>query len=189
MKRKRSQPSIENCFGKITLGERLSRFAAEDGFSFHVIANYSHIRSFFLSIGINLPSHPDSIKNLVRGFYLETLAKKKLQVKQLKEYNERFSVDLDEYTSLQNKRYMCVNLSTRLICNNLGLERMEGSYDAESCIYLLKKISLFDLNLDQDVISMTTDRPIAKKRVGRYSGVASQLCYVQAIHLSVKDIL
>ena len=98
MKRKRSQPSIENCFVKITLGERLSRFGAEVGFSFHAITNSSQICSLFLSIRFNLPNHHDSVKNLVRVFYLETVAKKKLQLKQLKENNGRFSVDLDEYT-------------------------------------------------------------------------------------------
>ena len=47
---------------------------------------------------------------------------------------EKFSLTLDEWTSMQNRRYLNINIHGIGYFWNLGLVRIRGSFTAERCL-------------------------------------------------------
>lgn len=73
---------------------------------------------------------------------------------------------------------------------NLGLVRVVGSMPAESCIELLKKkLSEYDLILDDDIAAITSDGASVMVKVGRLIKPLQQLCYAHGIQLGVIDVI
>ena len=104
---------------------------------------------------------------------------------------ERFSVDIDEWTSCSNLRFMNVSLFTPTNEYwNLGLVQITGSATAEYLLELLgNKLLEFGIVLKKDVVSITSDGAKVMVKIQRISPVSHQLCYAHAIQLSVTDCL
>lgn len=70
----------------------------------------------------------------------------------------RFSLTMDEWTSVRNRRYMNVNVREGSSVWNLGLIRAFGSCPASKCLEILElKLSEFGLGLKKHIVSITTD--------------------------------
>ena len=92
---------------------------------------------------------------------------------------------MDEYTSLQNKRFMNVNLHSEDDHWNLGVFRIEGSMTAERVVELLNiKLETYSLNLDEHIVCGTTDGASVMVKYGKLVLPEHQLCYAHAIHLA-----
>ena len=97
---------------------------------------------------------------------------------------------MDEYTSLQNKRFMNINLHTEDDHWNLGVFRIEGSMTSDRVVELVnEKLGTYSLNLDEHILCATTDGALVMVRYGKLVLPEHQLCYAHAIHLSVIDVL
>ena len=79
----------------------------------------------------------------------------------------RFSISFDEWTSLQNRRYMNINIHENLEFFNIGLCRVFGSLPADKCVYMLNsKLMRFGLDLNK-IVGLTTDGAAVMVKVGK----------------------
>ena len=118
-----NQPSITGHIPIITnsLGERLSRYAAVDGFSIHAITNSEQIRDYLRIKGFSVPKTHGGTMKEIKKFSEEIKEKTRKTIKKMIENNQRFSVDLDEYTGINNRRFMNVTLHHSKGIINLGM--------------------------------------------------------------------
>jgi len=109
----------------------------------------------------------------------------------LKKQGVRFSVSFDEWTSTSNRRYMNVNVhESGDRYWNLGPIRAAGTMPAEQCVKLLiKKLEVYGLSLDADIVCVVTDGASVMKKVGKIISAEQQLCYAHGVQLAVLDVL
>ena len=73
---------------------------------------------------------------------------------------------------------------------NLGISRIHGSMTAERCVDILKnKLEEFQLDLDKDIVTVTTDGYTVLRKVGRLIEPVHQLCLAHGIKLAIVDVL
>lgn len=177
-----------------TVEQKVSRMVSKDGLPFSVFCTSSDLRDLFRAGGYKLPTCPNSIKFMVMN-YGTTLKLKVLQdLSKLKDKSHRFTLTFDEWTSLRNKRFLNVNIHAfhkdKPIFWNLGLVRIFGSLPAETCVTILaEKLSEYDLSLDKDVVSITTDGAKVMVKIGRLIKPDQQLCYAHGIQLAIIDVI
>lgn len=113
-----------------------------------------------------------------------------IQTLKSKEECSKFSLTFDEWTSKKNKRFMNINLHFQNEHRNLGLIRINASASAENLVRLIiEKLNEFNLNMNDDIISVTTDGPNVMKKVGRIIPCLQQFCYAHGLQLAVIDVL
>lgn len=176
---------------KESLQSIVSQLAAVDGFSIHAICKSKFIRESLCSKGFRLPLAESSIMGLIhcQNKIIQKEIRSKIEMKL--QCNTRFSVTLDEYTSVRCRRYMNVNIHYQNEHINLGLIRMLGSCNAEKILQLLEK-HLADvgiINMQTSIVSIVSDGASVMKKLGTISKVDHQLCYAHGLHLAVCDIL
>ena len=134
MKKLQTQTSIIEFSKRETLVEVIARLAAEDGISYLKISKSKFIHSALRARGfIPVKSHCTISRMVIRyAKHIKELITSELQV--LLANGIRFSVSLDEYTSIQNIRYMNVNVHSRNNCWNLGMRKINGKMPAEKCL-------------------------------------------------------
>ena len=102
----------------------------------------------------------------------------------------RFSLSLDEYTSLQNRRFMNINIHYVGGYINLGMIALIGKMDAENIIKIIQmKLEEFKLSYTDDIACSVTDGASVMVKMGRLSPCQHQQCLAHGIHLSVCDVL
>lgn len=95
-----------------------------------------------------------------------------------------------EWTSLKNKRYINVNIHRKEEFFNLGLVRIIGSGTAEHCVKLVEgRLNSFHLNIEDDIICITTDGARVMVKVGKLVPCYQQLCYAHGVQLAIVDVL
>ena len=150
------------------------------------IAKSDQIREHLRDKGFNPPKSQETVMKHISEYYQEIAEDKREVIKKLKAEGQRFSVDLDEYTSIQNRRFMNVNLFFNNGYINLGLVRMKGSHKAGDCLELLeKKLESFGVSLSKDVVSETADGASVMQKLGVLSPAEHQACFAHALHLAV----
>ena len=98
----KSQPTIPFKVVKtVPLGERLSRMASLSCIAPNTIVNDKDIRDLFISAGYKLPMNSTDIMNIICTQYEQVKAANVTLIKNLKSQNVKFSIDMDEYTSIQ----------------------------------------------------------------------------------------
>ena len=102
----------------------------------------------------------------------------------------RYSLTLDEYTSIQNKRYMNINVHTKDNHWSLGLIEINGSLDSRKTAEIIRRhLHKFGLNLDEHIVGCTTDGAAVMVKFGKEIKPDHEQCIAHCIHLSVLDIL
>lgn len=175
-----------------SMAATVARLTACDGLSFRVIVKSPDMRRLMLSSGFtNFPRSQTALKNIVLKHAQTLRAAISAEFQQLLKTGKRFSLTFDEWTSVRNRRYMCVNVhADGPKYWSLGLVRVWGSMPAEECIKLLRgRLAAFRLNMDTDIVAVCTDGASVMCRVGRLMSAEHQLCIVHGIHLAVQDIL
>ena len=103
--------------------------------------------------------------------------------------DQKFSLTLDEWTSIRNRRYLNINIHTHSTLYNLGLIRVKGNCPAEEIKRLTEeKLSEFHLSMN-DIVAATTDGAAVMVKFGKISPILHQQCYNHAFHLAVTDII
>ena len=101
-----------------------------------------------------------------------------------------FSLTFDEWISVKNRRYVCLNLHIQRKFWNLWLIRVHRSLSAESCVELInKRLIQYGLNIDRDIIRIITDDASVMQNLGWVIKCHQQLCFAHAIQLGVIDVL
>ena len=177
------------------VGYPLARMAAKDNISLNTLANSEDIqeglkaRNFF-----HIPTSRQGVRNKIMDIYkYERDCLKKLFQERMAQ-GERFSVTLDEATAKGKKKYMNVNVHSfhqnKLEVFNLGVYRVRGKCPAEAALkHLQSKLAVFGLNINSDIVGVTTDGAAVMKKMGRLHEAEHFLCQAHAINLAVTDHL
>jgi len=145
-----------------SIGAVLARMTSCDGLPFLVFTTSDDLRRALGALGFSVPRSPDTIKKLVMDHSKTVQQTVVNELALRKKRGERFSLTFDEWTSIKNRRFMCINVHERGVQFwSLGLIRVKGSMPAMRCIELLnEKLKMFGLDLKQDIVSITTDGAI-----------------------------
>ena len=190
MKKLHTQTSITEFSKRESLDEVIARLAAEDGISYLKISQSKFIHSALCARGfIPVKSHCTISRMVIRyAKHIKELITSELQV--LLANGIRFSVSLDEYTSIQNIRYMNVNVHSRNNFWNLGMKKINGKMPAEKVLDLLiEKLHEYKIDLNQHIVSIVCDGAPVMVKMGRLSKIHQQICLVHGVHLAVVDVL
>ena len=138
---------------------------------------------------IQVKSHCTISRMVIRyAKHIKELITSELQVSLANEI--RFSVSLNEYSSIQNIRYMNVNIHSRNKFWNLGMKKTNGKMPAEKVLNLLiEKLHEFKIDLHQHIACIACDGAPVMVKMGRLSKIHQQICLVHGVHLAVVDVL
>ena len=189
-KKRKTIDSYFPTYAEEDLDSILARMCARDGMPFSVFCTSPDLRSLLASKGFkNVPTHHDTIKKRVMVHCAQVKMEVKSEMKDSLTDGSRFSLTVDEYTSLRNRRYMSINVHCGEQVWGLGVIRCLGSMTAERCVDLLKeKLAEFGLNL-QHVMGVTSDGAAVMVKFGKQLPCDHQLCLAHGIHLAVVDVL
>lgn len=102
---------------------------------------------------------------------------------------QKFSLTLDEWTSIRNRRYLNINIHSNSTFFNLGLILISGKCPAEE-IERLTEIKLNEFNLSMtDIVAATIDGAAVMVKFGRSISAMHQQCYNHAFHLPIVDVI
>ncbi|CAG9128692.1 unnamed protein product [Plutella xylostella] len=172
----------------------VSRMIAMDGCTLRLFIESEDLRNMFKKSGFELPKSPNTIAKIVLTQAKELKEWTKNKILQLKQAGHRFSITLDEWTSLRNKRYMNINLHSTAFggfnYKNLGMVKITGSMSALAALIILRDhLAKFNVSLDDDIVSATTDGASVMVKMGRYIKGHHQVCLAHGIQLAVIDTL
>ena len=91
---------------KDTREEQVTKLAAVDVFSINAITKSEFIRQSFSKKGFVLPKNPSGVIGLVHKQYFKVKDHIDSKIRSRVSAGSRFSLSLDEYTSLNNRRYL-----------------------------------------------------------------------------------
>ena len=112
-----------------------------------------------------------------------------------KKHGQRFSVSVDEWTSIASKRFLNLNIHCRdESCMgriyNLGLARITENMTADKCESLVREhLSSYEIPLDSSIVAVTSDYCSMMAKFGKQIPNIHQPCYAHGIHLAVCDLL
>lgn len=171
--------SMMNYVKRRNLNEEVARLAAKDGFSVNGITKSEFIRQS------RLPTSNNTVMKLN-----EAKVQTVLEIRNRMDEGQSVSITLDEWTNLNNKRYM--NINTHFMDGdmiNLGLVLVNGSLPAEKIVEAVKG-ALKDFEVkSSNVFGATTGAAAVMVKFGKTSGYWHQLCYNHGIHLAVCDVI
>ncbi|KAG0442441.1 putative AC transposase [Dictyocoela muelleri] len=146
-----------------------------DGICFNTFCKSRDLRRLLGNNGFkNILKSPNTVRQIVLNYGEKIKILIKTEFSNLT--NRPFSVTLDEWTSIRNRRYMNVNIHCINKFLSLGLLRIHGVMSAERILYCLnKKLVEFNISMG-DIFSMTTDGASSMKKACKLSGIFHQLC-------------
>lgn len=187
------QPSISAFLSssKETLQTEIAKLCAVDGISFEVIAKSPVIPKALNKLGLGkVPSSPETIRSYVMTFANEVKLKYKSQMKQAKAKVGLFSISMDEWTSMKNKRYMNIIVHSHHQMWNLGLVRIFGKTShALATLDIQNRLEEYDLNLSYDFMCLISDAASMNAAIARESGLCQQRCLAHGLQLAIKEVL
>lgn len=142
----KKQKTILDCFSFQSLEETVARLAAKDGLTIRQITRSQYIRACLAKDFPNrtIPKNEGDMIALIEIFYEREKDQVKRKLSSLKEKGVKFSATLDEWTSLQNLRYINVNLHYSVGYSeakyvNLGMIKIDISCPADLMITLVSR--------------------------------------------------
>lgn len=81
---------------------------ATDGISIRAITRNTYIRESIQRDGYNLPLNESRVKSLIHGDYDDKKAKMIQEIKSQIEKDKKFSMNIDEYSTVRRRRYFVV---------------------------------------------------------------------------------
>ena len=100
-----------------------------------------------------------------------------------------FSISFDESTSVQNHRYLNINLHNATNFQSLCVVRINGSMNTEKAIQFVRDcLEKFHLNLENDIVATITDGARVMIKFGKTTTAIHIACLAHAIHLCICDV-
>ena len=172
----------------------LFRMAAKDGFSLHTIASSHDIRQGFVARGFKkIPTDRHAVRRYIQSFRASVQHDLKETIQSKLSDGEKVSVTFDEWTSVRNRKYMCVNLHGKSgELQPLGLSKIYGSAPASVLAEkLVRRPNDYRVNMAKDVVALICDGASANWAVARQLQKEdwTQFCVAHGVHLAVCDQL
>ena len=169
-----------------TMETMISRMVSKNCLPIEKFITSMDLRSLFLHPGFKLPSSTSTIRQLIFHNAESIKSVMKSEIAEFIKRGKRFSVSLDEWTSLRSKRYMNVNLHSVNDFENLGLIRLFGRIDSDAIVQRLKEsLNEFGINIDKHVVALISDGAAVMICAGKKLDVEHQVCLAHDIHLAV----
>ena len=185
----KTAPKISTFFQE-SIGEVLSKLAALDRFSFNALTKSTFIRLAMPEKGYDFPKNCKKAIQLVKNYSASVKAQLKNQLNSLLLTGERFSITLDEYTSLKNQRFLNINIHQKNKHWNLGLTCVSGSFPAGKAAEIVsERGEEFGLNLADCIVCSVTDRASMMVKFGKIVPTKHQTCYTHRVHLAIQEVL
>ena len=161
---------------------------AKDGLTINQIVNSQFMSKAFEKFGWTLPKSCSTISKIIIDRAEIEASKVATQIDNIIKEGQRFSLVIDEWTSIACKRFLSIILcGTKNI--NLGLATLEGSLTSENLIEALNNhLNKFNLNLNDHIVGIICDGAAVMQKLQKSLPVEAQICYAHAIHLSVTDV-
>ena len=173
-----------------SLAELMVSLVAVDNISINAIAKSDILHYLFSKEGFDLPRSPTTIMEMIHDYAAEKKQQLTKEIKEMIQKGEKFSLDLDEWTSERRRKYMNINLQCEDETKNLGLIPLNGSSDAYRCVNEVKfHLKKFEIDLDQDIVAITTDGASVMKKFGKIIEAEHKICDNHTLHLAVCDVL
>lgn len=187
----KKQKKIDSFFkNKKSMEMMVSRMVSRGGYSLNSFCADPDMRFLFANSGFQLPKSPNTIRSIVTTFENTVKADMVIEFDLLKNSGQKFTISFDEWTSQRNHRYLNINLYNKEKHYNLVLVRIHGSWTAKHAIGLVKyRLKSFGIDLETDVIAMTTDGASVMVKIGKIVPCFQQLCFAHGIQLAVVDII
>ena len=176
----------------LSIDKEIAKLCCKDGFSFRGIAESEFIQKSLkmFSYDKTVSTSNVGIKNHMMNYYYVKKTELANYFENEVEKGVRYSVTTDEYTSKQNRRYANINVHSIDKFWNLGLVRIKGKFDSQSAINIVStKLKSFNLSLERDIVSCTTDGASVMIKFGSNIEPLHQQCLAHAINLSICDAL
>ena len=104
-----------------------------DGHSFNVFTTSLDIRRSISALGHSIPKSVSGARDQVVKYGQQLREEVKRSIHISKSKGACFSLTLDEWTSVQNKRYLNIIIHANDSFWNLGLIRIKGRFSSETC--------------------------------------------------------
>lgn len=112
--------------------------AVENGFSFNQMASSEFVMLGFQNLGMKPKKSRSWVSACVNTFIDKLQKETKKKLKADYDAGKRFSLVMDEWTSVSNHRYLNVCIVTDIDLTNLGLARCRGSMTAKRTAELVE---------------------------------------------------
>ena len=159
--------------------ELVTKLNAVDGFSINAITKSEFIRQSFSEKGFVLPKNPSDVMGLVHTQYFKVNDHIDSEIRSRVSAGSRFSYSLDEYNSLNNRRYLnIIGHKGGGSFWNLGMVKIDGAMPAEKAVQAVQnKLSEFGLDLEKHVVVITlTDGASVMVKFCKVIDCDHQLC-------------
>ena len=161
---------------------KITHLVAIDGLPMRVLTSSFDLRQMIA----HMPSSPNSISSIIKSVADDVRKLITTDLNRLKLNGERFSLTVDEWTSIGTRRYLNINIHTCEEVFNTGLVRIFGPCDATVCLNMIKShLSSFEISLESDIVAIVSDGANVMVRVCINSECVRQTCIAHAIHLAV----
>ena len=137
---------IQKYFGKReSLGEYLCHLICVDGLNFNQISTSERLRAAFKADGYNVPKSAHTLTDIFFAEFERLKAIAITEIEELKMGGYRFTISLDESTSVRNRRYLNnIYLHSKDKFQSLGMvSRIHGSMNSEKAVQRVQKIKTF----------------------------------------------
>lgn len=163
---------------------------ALDGISFRTISQNIHLKKYVTLNGFRPPSCTRDVAGHIYSKAESLTSSLKSDIAAHLSKGSKFSLALDEGSTLRNRRYLNIILYfPNSTFRNLGVIRVVGSCPAEKLADLVEeKLREFSLNIKTDIAFVVSDGAPVMVKFARLIGCELQICYNHSIHLAVTDV-
>jgi hypothetical protein len=121
---------------KRSMEEWYTRMAVENGLSFNQMASSEFIMLGFRNLGMKAMKSRSHVSDAVNKYIVRLQKETKKKLKADFDAGKRFSLVMDEWTSIRNHRFLNICIVTDVDLTNLGLARCHGSMTAKRTVEL-----------------------------------------------------
>ncbi|CAF0985424.1 unnamed protein product [Didymodactylos carnosus] len=148
---------------------------ATDGITIRVITRNKYIRDSIQRDGFKLPANESDVMRLIHEDYEDKKNKMASEIQKKIQKGGKFSMTIDEYTTVRGRRYFGVNI--------------HDSDEKKTFKTVRDHLSTFGINMEQDLVGSTQDGAAVNKKFMGMLDIIGQFCLNHGIHLAVCDVL
>ena len=167
--------------------DALKSLIAKDGMTINQIANSEFLKLSFENMGWSMPVN-NTISKILIDEAKKVKEELKIKIREDIDSNKRFSVVMDEWTSLANIRFMSVILRSNTSTYNTGVVELNGSLNSDRLTqYLDTHLREYGIDLHRHIVAIVSDGAAVMKTLQRNLPTCEQICLSHGIHLAVLD--
>ena len=138
--------------------------------------------------GYDFPKKHKQAIQLVKNYSASVKAELKNQLNSLLLTRERFSITLDKYTSLKNRRFLNINIHQKNKHWNL-VSHVFPDLSLQKKQQKLSQREWKNLDLADCIVCFVTDGASMMVKFGKIVPTKHQTCYTHRVHLAVQEVL